>query len=89
MSDHGGDELLARSYVKGEEPHILPMSVYMGTIGILFFLTFFTWLTATQLDLGVFNLPFAMLIASTKALIVLFVFMHIAWDNKINFVILS
>ena len=88
MSDHGSDELLARSYVKGEDPHVLPMSVYMGTIGILFFLTFFTWLTATQLDLGIFNLPLALVIASTKALIVLFIFMHIAWDNKINFVII-
>ena len=88
MSDHGSDELLPRSYVKGDKPHVLPMSVYMITIGILFFLTFFTWLTATQLDIGIFNLPLALVIASTKALIVLFIFMHIAWDNKINFVII-
>ena len=88
MSDHGSNDLLPKSYVKGDKPHVLPMSVYLGTISVLFFLTFFTWLTATQLDLGIFNLPLAMVIASTKAFIVLFIFMHIAWDNKINFVII-
>ena len=88
MSDHNDSNgLVPRTYVKGDPPHVLPMSVYLGTISVLMFLTFVTW-AAAQIDIGVFNLPLAMLIASVKAFIVLFIFMHIAWDNKLNFVII-
>ena len=88
MSDHNESKgLVPVTYVKGDAPHVLPMSVYIGTISVLMFLTFVTW-AAAQIDIGVFNLPLAMLIASVKAFIVLFIFMHIAWDNKLNFVII-
>ena len=87
MSDNNSNELVPRTYVKGDAPHVLPMSVYMGTIGLLMFLTFITW-AAAQIDIGVFNLPLALLIASVKAFVVLFIFMHIAWDNKLNFAII-
>jgi cytochrome c oxidase subunit IV len=74
---------LAPHGVTAPHAHVLPKSVYYIVISILLFLTVVTVLTA-HVDLGVFNLPLAMVIASTKAVLVLAVFMHLWWDSKFN-----
>ena len=80
MTDHGPHG------VEPPHPHVLPLSLYWGVLAALLALTVFTVVSA-QVDLGVFNLPLAMLIASTKAALVLAVFMHLWFDNKLNLVV--
>lgn len=75
-------------HVEAPKPHVLPMSVYLGVFGALIFLTAFTVATA-QIDLGPFNVPLAMAIASTKAALVAAIFMHLWWDHKQNALIFS
>jgi cytochrome c oxidase subunit IV len=74
--------------VEAPHPHVLPLAVYWGVLAVLLVLTAVTVVTA-QVNLGVFNLPIAMLIATTKAALVLAVFMHLFWDSKLNFVVLA
>ena len=69
--------------VEAPHTHVLPKAVYFGVLGALLFLTVVTVATA-QLDLGVFNLPLAMVIAGTKATLVASIFMHLYWDHKFN-----
>lgn len=75
-------------HVEPPKPHVLPLSVYWGVFGALIFLTVVTVATA-QLDLGPFNVPLALLIASTKGLLVALVFMHLWWDHKQNALIFA
>jgi cytochrome c oxidase subunit 4 len=37
----------------------------------------------SRIDLGVFNVPIALLVASTKATLVLLFFMHIKYESKV------
>ena len=69
-------------------PHVLPMPVYLGVFAALIGLTIITVATA-QVDLGPFNLPLAMVIATTKATLVAAVFMHLWFDNKLYTVVLA
>jgi cytochrome c oxidase subunit 4 len=74
-------------HVEAPPVHVLPLWLYFGVLGILFLLTGITVLTA-QYDLGPFNVPLAMLIACTKAGLVLAVFMHLWFDHKLNLVVM-
>ncbi|QDV08244.1 hypothetical protein Poly30_37800 [Planctomycetes bacterium Poly30] len=60
--------------------HILPLWVLLGTWGALMGLTVFT-VTASTFDLGAFDLPVAMGIATVKAMLVLMIFMHLGFDK--------
>jgi cytochrome c oxidase subunit 4 len=80
MSDHHNED------VKAPIPHVLPAMVYWGVLGVLIFLTVLTVATA-QIDIGVFNFPLAMVIATTKATIVAAIFMHLWFDSKLNAVV--
>lgn len=64
--------------------HIVPFSVNIKTLSALIVLTVLTVYTALYVDLGWFNLPLAMLIASTKALVVALWFMHLKYDGAVN-----
>jgi len=70
------------------EHHITPKPLLIKVFGALIFLTVFTVLTA-QLDLGPFNVPLALLIAATKASLVVFVFMALKWDNRVNLLVFA
>ncbi len=71
---------------KAGEPHVIPLRVYFSVLGALLFLTVITvW--AAQFDFGIFNAAIAMLIASTKAVLVLGYFMHLKYDDKLYWVI--
>jgi len=59
--------------------HVLPLWLLIGTWVVLMILTVLT-VTAAQYDLGAFDLPVAMGIATVKATLVLMIFMHLGFD---------
>ena len=63
--------------------HITSIKTLSIVFGALVFLTILT-VGTSRLDLGVMNVPVALLIAITKALLVVVIFMALRWDNKIN-----
>ena len=60
--------------------HVLPLWVLLGTWAALMFLTVLT-VSAASLDIGAFDLPVAMGIATVKAMLVLIIFMHLGFDK--------
>src|SRR5205085_820772 len=70
-----------------EEPHdhVVPISTY-----VLVFLALLVGTGATvgasYVDLGIWNTPVAMLIAATKASLVVFFFMHLKYSSKLFWV---
>jgi len=69
-------------------PHVIPLKVYLGIGATLMVFTLITVL-AVQIDLGFFNIILALAIATTKALLVAFFFMHLYYDNKMLFFIFA
>ena len=66
--------------------HILPVKTCIQIFGALIFLTVIT-LAAATIDLGWFNFPLAMLIASAKASLVAFFFMGLLYESNENRII--
>lgn len=65
--------------------HITPFSTYMKVAGALFALTFLTIIAHHfNQQLGVLAAPVAFLIASVKAFLVMWWFMHLKYDSIIN-----
>lgn len=64
--------------------HIVPLKTNLKTFGALVVLTIVTVYTAHFVDLGWFNLPLAMIIASAKAIVVALWFMHLKYDTAVN-----
>jgi cytochrome c oxidase subunit 4 len=62
--------------------HITSYGSHILVLFILIALTFLT-VAITSVQLGAFNTTAAMIIASTKAAIVLLYFMHLKFDDKI------
>ena len=54
--------------------------------GSLIFLTIFT-VVSSRVDLGALNVPLAMLIATTKAALVVGFFMALKYDNRVNLLV--
>jgi len=73
---------------QGHGHHIIPLKVYWAVFGALVFLTLTTTEVAS-LDLGGLNVPVALLIAGTKASLVVLFFMALKYDNKVNAMIFS
>ncbi|RMF08643.1 MAG: hypothetical protein D6762_05155 [Candidatus Neomarinimicrobiota bacterium] len=63
--------------------HIVPMKTYLLVAAALFLLTAIT-VAVSFIPLGGFNVVVALLIAGTKASLVVLFFMHLFWDKKIN-----
>jgi len=61
---------------------IVPAKTYFKVWGALLVLLLIT-IGAAFLDLGPFNLPFALLIAFTKAALIVLIFMHIKGSNPL------
>lgn len=76
------------SIVKGPKPH--PHSVWLYW-AVFFALVFFTVVTVTlaSYDFGKLSIIVTLCIAGTKALLVMAVFMHLAFDNKFFAVIVA
>jgi cytochrome c oxidase subunit 4 len=65
----------------GHSEHIVPASLYWLIFGILIAATFLTAWIAT-VDLGPFNTVVALLIATTKATLVVLIFMHVKYTSE-------
>lgn len=86
-ASHEHDSSHHREPVPAPPPHVLPLSLYWGVFIALIGLTVLTYLTAVYVDIGPFNLPLAILIASIKAALVGAVFMHLWFDHKQNAIV--
>ena len=64
--------------------HIVPQKVLITVFASLIALTVLTVLTAKFVDIGAFNLPLALVIAGTKAMLVVVFFMALKYDSPIN-----
>lgn len=64
-----------------KENHILSYRKLATILGALLVLTLVT-IGVSYLDMGVFNVPIALAIASTKATLVLLFFMHLKYEGK-------
>lgn len=69
--------------------HIIPIKTLLTVFGGLIFLTVLTVITATQLDLGVLDVPVAIAIAVAKAALVVTFFMALKYDNPTNTLVFS
>lgn len=63
--------------------HVLPFKLLAGTFAALLGLTGLTVWTGSM-DLHGFDLAVALVIATTKALLVALIFMHLRWDRPFN-----
>lgn len=85
MSGH--DHSPAQSH-GGHHVHVVPLSLYFGIIFALFVLTAATVWTASM-DLGAYNTVVALLIAITKATLVVLYFMHVRWSKKLVWIMVG
>ena len=70
------------------EHHITPLRTYLIIAASLLFLSGVTvWVS--YIDLGSFNIVLAMFVATVKASLVAFFFMHLLWDDKKNLTIID
>jgi cytochrome c oxidase subunit IV len=67
------------------ESHIVPMSLYVGIWATLMVCTGLT-VFAASVDLGVFNIVVALLIATFKGTLVVLFFMHLRYSSKLTMV---
>lgn len=74
--------------VKGPKPHVHSVWLYWGVFATLVFLTVIT-VGLAHYDFGKLNLVVTLLIASTKASLVMAIFMHLAFDSKFFAVVAS
>ena len=63
--------------------HVTPVRTYLAVFAALMVLTLITWLVA-QVDLGWANDVVALAIAVTKALLVLWFFMHLRYSTRMT-----
>ncbi len=76
------------SHHEGGAPHVLPVSVLLGTAAALLALTFLTVVTS-RIDLGAMNTVVALAIASVKAAVVALFFMHLKYEKRFLGVVLA
>ncbi len=65
-----------------ESPHVVSYTVLGSVLATLLVLTGIT-VAVSRIDLGAFNVLVALLIASTKATLVLLFFMHVKYESKV------
>jgi cytochrome c oxidase subunit 4 len=66
--------------------HIAPSSMYYKVFGALLVGTLLT-VFAAKVDMGVLNNVVMLLIACTKATLVILFFMHVRWSSRLTWVI--
>jgi len=74
----------------GTEPagHVVPLRVYFLVFGALMALTALTVAAAMQ-DLGPLNVVVALVIACTKAVLVVLYFMHVRYSTKLTWAVIA
>ncbi|MGC2112125.1 MAG: cytochrome C oxidase subunit IV family protein [Candidatus Korobacteraceae bacterium] len=65
--------------------HVVPMSLYVAIWAALMIFTGLTVFAAT-LELGIFNIVLALLIATIKGTLVVLFFMHLRYSTKLTMV---
>lgn len=68
--------------------HVAPKSMYVGVWLALVVGTILT-LAAAEVDLGALNNVVMLLIACTKALLVILFFMHVRWSTRLTWVVVA
>lgn len=66
--------------------HVTPLLTYFLIFGALALGTILTWL-ASRVDMGWANTPIALLIATTKAVLVILFFMHVIHSSRLTWVV--
>src|SRR4029079_1277935 len=66
--------------------HIAPTSMYFAVFGALIVGTVLT-VAAAKVDMGVMNNVVMLLIACTKATLVILYFMHVRWSSRLTWVV--
>ncbi len=69
--------------------HIVPFRVLITVFATLVGLTILTWFSARVLDMGALDVPIAIAIASTKAVLVVLFFMALKYEARVNALIFS
>lgn len=87
-ASHAHDDHGHGGHGKDHVPHVLPLSVYLGTFATLLVLTVVT-VGASYVNFGAWNLIIAMLIATLKAATVALIFMHLWFDHKFHSIIMG
>lgn len=75
--DHGGEQ----------HHHIIPLSTYIGVFAALLVLTALT-VAASHFDFGAMNTVINLGIASIKASLVLAIFMHLKYDDRLYLIVI-
>lgn len=65
-----------------EQKHIVPYKIFIIIWILLLFLTFVTVLVS-RINLGYFNILVAMIVATSKAALVVLFFMHLKYEDKL------
>lgn len=90
MSAHGHSESAHGEHGHGREgydfAHPMPVPMLLAVFGALVFLTIVT-VAQASFDLGSFDIAVVMGIATLKACLVAFFFMHLAWDKPFNVIL--
>ena len=68
--------------------HVAPKIMYVGVWIALVIGTILT-VVAAEVDLGVFNNIVMLLIACTKATLVILFFMHVRWSTRLTWVVVA
>lgn len=68
--------------------HVVPLATYLKVFATLIGLTFIT-VAASRVDFGALNAVVAFGIATIKAVLVMAIFMHLKYDDKLNRVIIG
>jgi len=69
------------------EIHVTPLSTYLLVFAALAGGTLLTWWVST-IDLGGWNTPIALLIATIKAVLVILFFMHVIHSTRLTWVVI-
>jgi cytochrome c oxidase subunit IV len=69
------------------EHHIIPLGTYVKVLGVLLVLTVLT-VAVSRFDFGAFNTIINLGIASVKASLVLAIFMHLKYDDRLYLVLI-
>jgi cytochrome c oxidase subunit IV len=77
---------MADEHAHAPHVHVTPMWVYLAVFAALAAGTLLTWWVST-IDLGWANTPIALLIATTKALLVILFFMHVIHSTRLTWVV--
>jgi cytochrome c oxidase subunit 4 len=67
--------------MENEKHHIIPYKTYLLILAVLLMLTGIS-VSVTQINLGTLTVTIALLIAAVKSSLVLGIFMHLRFDNK-------